>query len=493
MPLLFTSATLTCLLLAAAPATSPPVRRAKPVAAAPAKPPAAPSALAANLDAITREHRGLWGVHVQNIATGQTLYEHCANCFFVPASNTKLFSTAFALSRLGPSHRFRTVVGADQPPDADGTLRGSLRVIGSGDPTFSRRAFPYSKHAPILPSITALEDLADQIVASGFRRVEGDLIGDDTAWTWEPSPDGWSHDDFTWDYGAPVSALSLNDNVINILVRPAATPGLPARITFTPSLEYFTVDNRLETVSAGIRDMRIVRMTGSRQILLTGRMPVNSPWQADIAVDDPALYFAEALKQALEKRGVSFSGVAATRHRSPGNYVLPQPPAHMIAQRLSPPVADILTVVNKVSQNQIAEIMMRAAGGVEAMRQWLSSIGISRSEFRFEDASGLSRLTLATPRATTHLLARMANNNDYLATLPVGGLDGSLARRFAGVASPTRVKAKTGGMTGVNTLSGYIDSPTHGRLAFSIMVNNDPNLYSTTSAYIDRIIAALNQ
>lgn len=452
-----------------------------------AAPVAVPPSLSTRVDAILREHRGHWGIHVVKLSTGQTLYEKCSTCYFLPASNTKLFSTAFALSRLGPTHRFRTVVASDQPPGPDGLLKGSLRVIGSGDPTFSRRPFPYSKHTSSLPNITALEDLADQIVAAGVHHVEGDLIGDDTAWAWEPSPDGWSHDDFTWDYGAPISALSLNDNVINLLIRPAAAPGQLARLTFTPALEYFTVDNRIETTATGTRDLRVLRMTGSRQLLLTGHLPAASAWQGDLAVDDPAQYFAEALKAALESRGVTFGGRAIARHRAPAN-VFPQPPAHLIAQRVSPPVSDILTVVNKVSQNQIAEIMMRAAGGVEAMRQWLASIGISRSEFRFEDGSGLSRLTQATPRATTHLLARMANNEDYVATLPVGALDGSLARR----ALP-RVKAKTGGMTGVNTLSGYLDSRRHGRLAFSIMVNNDPNYYAATSAVIDRVVMLLGE
>lgn len=453
-----------------------------------AGPVAAPSSISARVDAILRDHRGHWGIHVLKLSTNQTLYEKCANCYFLPASNTKLYSTAFALSRLGRDHRFRTVVAADEAPGANGVLRGSLRVIGSGDPTFSRRAYPYSRHSPILPNITALEDLADQIAATGLTRVEGDLIGDDTAWAWEPSPDGWSHDDFTWDYGAPISALSLNDNVINLLIRPGAI-GQAARLTFTPALEYFTVDNRIETVAAGPRDIRVLRMTGSRQLLLTGRMPLGSPWQADLAVDDPAQYFAEALKHALEQRGITFSGRAVARHRSPAHPVFPQPPAHILTQRVSPPVAEILTIVNKVSQNQVAEIMMRAAGGVEAMRQWLAaSAGISRSEFRFEDGSGLSRLTQTTPRASTQLLARMANNEDFLATLPIGGIDGSLARR----ALP-RVKAKTGGMTGVNTLSGYIDSRRHGRLAFSIMVNNDPNYYAATSAYIDRVVMLLSE
>ena len=433
--------------------------------------------LTAKIDLILAGHRGEWGIAVQKLADGQILQSRCAACFFTPASVTKLFSTSFALTKLGADSRFSTRVMADEKPTGQGMVLGSLTLLGGGDPTLAGRGYPYG--TPDHPPLAALATLADQVVAAGVTRVAGDIVGDDTLWRWEPVPDGWSQDDLTWDYGALPSALELNEGMVQLTLLPGARPGGLARVSLQPNVEYFTLDNRVVTVASGVRQIRVIRLPGSRQIQLTGQIAVSDAgWPGALAQDDPAQFAAQAFKQLLVERGVAVDGQALARHRAVGQNSLASRTGVTLAERTSPPLIEILTVVNKVSQNLLAEMMLRAAGGVEGLRDYMAGIGIPRprsapAEARFEDGSGLSRLTAVTPDAMVRLLSQKQTSDNFIETLPRGGVDGSLKQRFGRDARAPRIRAKTGGMTGVKTLAGYIDSPTHGRLAFAIFVNND--------------------
>src|SRR6185312_11816224 len=157
-----------------------------------------------------------WGIQAIDLATGRTLYELNARRFFVPASNTKLFSTSLALTKLGPAFTFRTRVTADAAPDSGGRIDGSLRLLGGGDPNLSGRAIPYRVGPSAGDPLAALADLADQVASQGVRRVDGDIIGDDSWYLWEPYGNGWGIDDPLYDYGAPVSALTINDNTFTL-------------------------------------------------------------------------------------------------------------------------------------------------------------------------------------------------------------------------------------------------------------------------------------
>jgi D-alanyl-D-alanine carboxypeptidase/D-alanyl-D-alanine-endopeptidase (penicillin-binding protein 4) len=431
----------------------------------------ASDSLTPKIDQILAGHRGQWGIAVQKLSDGQVLHRRCGECFFTPASVTKLFSTSFALARLGADSRFSTRVMASERPAESGVVRGGLVLVGGGDPTLTGRGYPYLKsaHTPLAP----LAELADQVVAAGVTRVDGDIVGDDALWPWEPVPDGWSHDDLTWDYGAAPSALMVNEGVLQLTLQPGARAGDVARVSVAPAIEYFTLDNRVATVASGARQIRMIRMPGSRQIQLTGQMPLSDRgWSGLVAQDDPAQYAAEAFRQLLLERGVTVDGVARTRHRAVGEMLLARG-GIVVAERSSPPLIEILTVVNKVSQNLLAEMMLRAAGGVEGLREYLAGMGIPRSEARFEDGSGLSRLTAVTPSAMVRLLSQKQTAENFIETLPHGGVDGSLKVRYARDSRGHRIRAKTGGMTGIKALAGYVDSMTHGRLAFAIFVNND--------------------
>jgi D-alanyl-D-alanine carboxypeptidase/D-alanyl-D-alanine-endopeptidase (penicillin-binding protein 4) len=459
------------------------------------------------LESSAARRRAFWGIQIVNLETGETLYEKGQDQFFVPASNAKLFSTALALVRLGPDYRLETVVTADQRPDPSGRLAGDLRIVGGGDPTLSAREIPYRKGPITGDPLRAIEELADQVIASGVRRIGGDVVGDDTAYVWEPHPEGWTQDDALWEYGAPVSALTVNDNSIYLTVRPAKHAGEPARLFLWPPLEYYLIDNRVNTVPSGERNISMKRTPGSRQLRLGGTIPLRDRGKSYLlAIDKPALFAANALLDALGRRGVAVSGRAVARHRfadevpdRKSGASSPSPTREVVlARRTSPPLVEILRIINKESQNLHAELMLREVArtrrnigsreaGLEELKDFLTEAGISEKEHNLEDASGLSKGNLVTPAAVIKLLQYMhqsEHRDAWLSLLPIGGIDGTLSSRFRNRAAARRIWAKTGTMSHVSALSGYARTRPGDLLAFSILVNN----YNASASAIRRVI-----
>jgi D-alanyl-D-alanine carboxypeptidase/D-alanyl-D-alanine-endopeptidase (penicillin-binding protein 4) len=456
-----------------------------------------------------------WGIRVVRVDSREVLYGKNPDRFFIPASNTKLFTTALALERLGPEYRFRTVV-VGPPPGSDGIVHGDLTLVGGGDPTMSGREYPYRTDARAGDPMRAIEELAEQVAARGVKLIAGDIAGDDTAYVWEPYPEGWAQDDGLWEYGAPVSALTFNDNAMTLRVRPGPEVGDPAQLRLTPDTGYFAIDNRVATAAAGERNVRIDRTPGSRQLRVWGAMPAKDRGVSVlVAADDPALYAATALREALIHRGVAVLGKAVARHRSAsdvlnmkgGGEARAPAPGVELARRESLPLAEILRVIDKVSQNLHAEIALREVGrarrnlgsrqaGLEEMRGFLQDADIAGSEYTLEDGSGLSRLNLVTPEAVTKLLlamSRSARAEVWKSLLPVGGEDGTLSDRFKGMRDGSRVRAKTGTLSHVSALSGYVDSQSNGMLAFSILVNNYNAPSGEIRAIIDKICSVIAQ
>jgi D-alanyl-D-alanine carboxypeptidase/D-alanyl-D-alanine-endopeptidase (penicillin-binding protein 4) len=451
------------------------------------------------------------GFHVVSLTNGRILYEHNQDRLFTPASNMKLFTTALALAKLGPQYRFKTQIGGDTPLDADGTLVGDLVFVGGGDPTLSGREYPYQYHpgsqAGASYSFRAVEELADQLVARGLKRVDGDVVGDDRHYVWEPRVEGWSNGDALWEYGAPVSALILNDNSFAVTIRPSAHAGELAHIALTPSFEYFSIDNRVRTETGGVRKVGMDRGTNGRQLHIAGVIPVGDGGMTEqLAVDDPALYAAEVLRDALLRRGIAVHGKAIARHRfSDDGTDAPPAPRVVLAEKTSPPLSEILQVVDKVSQNLHAEVMLREVGlvagksgsregGLAEMQEFLTAVGIAKDAYRFADGSGLSRSTLVSPDAITKLLAYMyksGNRELWMSLLPVAGVDGTLATRFQNHPEAHAIRAKTGSLSHVRAMSGYAETPRYGPVAFSFLVNNFDAPNVEISHFLDQIGVAL--
>lgn len=429
------------------------------------------------IDAVLESSEGakhaFWGIQIASLKDAGTLYQRNGDRFFVPASNTKLFTTALALTRLGPDHRFHTMVVADET--------GDLRLVGGGDPTLTLRD---------------IETFADSVVAAGIRRVNGDIVGDDTAYIWQPYGPGWGNDDPLWEYGAPVSALIVNDNSFALTVTPL--------LSLRPPFEYFTIDNRVDADPLAARHISVERAPGSRQLRISGNLPPGStPASELLAIDDPALYAAAFFYDTLSRRGIAIHGRPVARHRlEPAETA--SSAGRPLAERTSPPLIEILRTTDKVSQNLYAELMLRAVGkgslraGLAEMQAFLSGAGVAPSEYSLHDGSGLSRLNVVTPAAVVKLLRFMyqsLNRDDWISLLPIGGEDGTLAGRFDKNPQARRIRAKTGTLTHVSALSGYLDPFSQNPRVFSIFVNNyeAPSDDPRTST-IDRIcITALDK
>ncbi len=448
--------------------------------------------------------RATWGIHAVEASTGRVLYSRNAGVPVTPASNTKLFSTALGLLKLGKDYRFETRVLAVARPQ-NGRIRGDLRLVGGGDPTLSARAVPYTKGPIEGDPLKPLAELADQVAAAGVRVVEGDLIGDDTHWPWAPYPDGWAVGDMVWEYGAPVSALTLNDNALSLTIRPGKKAGEAAEAMLRPAVEYYTIHNTLRTVEGAERRITVDREPGSKVLEIGGTAPPNGGAASQlIAVDDPALFAAQAFAQLLRARGVTLLGTVRAAHRMPQQPYL-EPEGVELAKRVSPPLIEILRVIDKVSQNLHAEMVLREVGmktrgkgTVEAAQKELAEVlaaaGASKEEFDFEDGSGLSRRTLVSPAAITSLLRYMYTNGSgegYWSLLPVAGEDGTLASRFKEFPQAGAIRAKTGSLSHVAALSGYAGLDPARRIAFSIVANGATAPASAVRTVIDKIAVAI--
>jgi serine-type D-Ala-D-Ala carboxypeptidase/endopeptidase (penicillin-binding protein 4) len=449
------------------------------------------------LDASPATRSAFWGIQIVDLGTGQTLYELNPDRSFVPASNVKLFTAALALARLGPDYRYQTRVLAAAAPDAEGVLRGPLVLAGGGDPNLSGRALPYRMGAPPGNALAALEDLANQVAARGVKRVEGEIVGDDQWYVWQPYPDGWAIDDPQYDFGAPVSALAVSDNTLTLTVGPGARAGDPAALLLDPALEYYNIENRLKTVApGGERRIQFERAPGGRQIRLWGSIPLRDRAQTlSLGIEDPARYAALAFRQALEDRGIAVTGGVAARYLypdevesiagSPGAAAAPAGQVEL-ASRASAPLLQDLQAMQKASLNLHAEMALRAVGrarrgvgsleaGLAELGAFLEEAGIDPNGCRFRDGSGLARLNLVTPAAVLKLLRFMYASpmrENWMSLLPVAGQDGTLGPRFGASAAAGRVFAKTGTMSHVSALSGYARKADGGWAAFSILANN---------------------
>jgi D-alanyl-D-alanine carboxypeptidase/D-alanyl-D-alanine-endopeptidase (penicillin-binding protein 4) len=471
-----------------------------------------------------------WGISVTTL-DGRVVYAKNDAQLFAPASDAKLCTTAAALALLGPAATTATRVLTSQPVDAAGVLHGDLILQGNGDASLSGRVYPYHLHTERSDvPLATLEALADQVVQRGLRSISGNIIGDDTAFPFERYGYGWIWDDLEWGYGAPISALTVNDNVVYLNVFPGAHPGDPVTALWNPDTAYYTVENTARTSTAGAQpSLGVDRQPGSKTVRIFGTVPAEGTGvHLALAIEDPAEFAAIAFRQMLAQRGVQVTGDAVARHRWPidtshfeaeqrvpvtlpkaSPVAAPLPPANaagmVLATHSSVPLLEDITVTNKASQNLHAELMLRLLGkqygadgslveGTRVIRQFLINAGVAPEDFFLYDGSGMSTQDVVTPRALTQLLRYAAAQpwgTEFRGTLPVGGVDGSLAGRFFHRPLKGRIFAKTGTLREANSLSGYVVARSGRMLAFSILCDaHRPNVVDTTQT-IDAIVAAI--
>jgi D-alanyl-D-alanine carboxypeptidase/D-alanyl-D-alanine-endopeptidase (penicillin-binding protein 4) len=417
--------------------------------------------------------------------SGETLYEQNADKYFVPASNMKLFTTALALAKLGPEYRFHTTLETRGTISSEGVLNGDLALVGRGDPNLSNRKFPYElKEEFDGPPEKALVELADALAAKGVKEISGGVVGDDSYFPRERYPNGWEIDDMVWEYGAAISAIVVDDNTVALTLTPGEQAGNPVQAAVTPATPDFTVENEVVTSAADVKpDLTLTREPGSNLVVVKGSLPAKSaPRKLVLAIEEPAQHAAAALKRLLEERGIKIGGVAKGRHDRGEAAADPA----VLAEHVSVPLGDAVKLINKISQNLHAEMLLRTAArqnGVWATPDELMKVpadfyaaaGIAPGDVIQTDASGLSRHDLVTPRAIVTLLSFAQKQpwfGPYSASLPVAGVDGTLEDRMKNTAAAGRIHAKTGSVEHVRTLSGFAETPGGRRVIFSFLSNN---------------------
>ncbi|MBV9307305.1 MAG: D-alanyl-D-alanine carboxypeptidase/D-alanyl-D-alanine-endopeptidase [Acidobacteriaceae bacterium] len=439
---------------------------------------------------------GRVGYKFVKVETGEVLAEGGSSTFFTPASNTKLYTTATALVRLGADYRFHTELRTSSAWMPGQRAINDLVLVGGGDPNLSGRTLPYLADEPEGDPLQAFKQLADQVAGEGIREIKGNILGVNTRYEGDAYPDGWTLDDSAYSYGAPVSALSLNDNTVTLILRPTQTGELAA-VETCPSPSEFIVLNQVVTDDSKSSHVQFHRLPGSNEVIVSGTIGKSvDGWREDLGVNDPALFAAETIADLLRDRGITLRGEPRSAISVPVGGAL-------LAARESAPVSEMIRVINKVSQNLHAEMLLRevalcrtGAGtlqnGLKEREAFLQEAGITRegTGVALEDGSGLARQNLTTPDSTVALLRYMWSRPErevWLRSLPIGGLDGSLEHRFRKIAGAQRVHAKTGSLAHVNALSGYIETQKSGWLAFSIMVNGTVGQQAQVREFIDQL------
>jgi D-alanyl-D-alanine carboxypeptidase/D-alanyl-D-alanine-endopeptidase (penicillin-binding protein 4) len=434
--------------------------------------------------------RAAWGIVVHSLDRNERLFELNPRTLLVPASATKLVSLAAAAEAVGWDFRFETELGADGPL-IDGTIHGDLLIAGSGDPSIDGRGGQPLSH------------LVEGLTALGLRRVEGRVIGDDNALE-EPRPQlAWAWDDLGYQTGALFGALNLGENRMVLTVSPGASTDLTPTLGGEPDASSRPLRNRTVTGAPGSSQLLWPEQRpGEPFLTIAGSIPVGAPpVQLTISVGNPTSWFAAAFRSALIDSGIEVIGDAY----DVDDVTAPDwsHAARMYTYR-SPTLAEIAQPLLKDSINLYGEAALRlnAARGafptndaaLEGLRARLMTWGIPPEAWQIVDGSGLSRRNAVAPEVLLAVLQRMydpSGTSPWMTGLPIAGRDGTLAGRMRGTAAEQNVRAKTGTMSNIRTLAGYVRTRDGEALAFAIMANGFEGNGAAANEAIDRIAISL--
>ena len=417
------------------------------------------------------------GILIESLNTKEVIFKKSEHKLFIPASNVKLFTTAVTLLKFEPKFRYNTELFFRDSIIGD-ELYGNVVIKGQGDPTISDR---FSG----IDILNIFSDWADSLISKNIKIINGDIIGDESYFQNTPLGFGWQWDDEPYAYSAQLSALSLNENCVDVIVNAAKVVGQPTTIELFPVTKYFDINNLSITTSPDcVKTILVTRPRLKNTIIIKNELPINKPvHKTKISVENPALFFTKVFSEILKEKEIIFRGKIRTVKKPE---IINYSQYKRVLNYKSPPLEEIIKVVNKSSQNLYAEQLLLTLGaeygnigsakeGIKVIYSSLMKMGISDDEFIMYDGSGLSRNNLITPSAIIKLLHYMAKykySSHFNNSLSIAGYDGTLEDRMKDCSAEGKVYAKTGGMKHIKALSGYALSKDNEKFVFSIMVNN---------------------
>ncbi|MCW3098416.1 MAG: D-alanyl-D-alanine carboxypeptidase serine-type,PBP4 family [Chthonomonadaceae bacterium] len=448
-------------------------------------------ALVERIDALLADktlQTGFQGILIQSLKDHSTLYERNADKVFLPASNNKLLTSGAALSLMGPDYVYNTKIVAGTAPDKRGVLHADLSLVGSGDPVLSAA------------DLTAL---AHALRTAGLKRIEGAVTANDSLFDQQRLGDGWTWDDEPYYYSAQVSALNLNENLVSVRVFPGKKEGDPVRVVVIPTDRYMTVQNAATTAAAKSKSsISVERMRGQNILVIGGTVALDTPEDAapkvTLTVENPTQFALTTFREALGKEGIRI-----------GNKRFPASAGTVtLAEHKSVPLSEMLKLLNKPSDNLIAECLLKTVGafkkgtgtagsdgtGAQTARTFFTSIGMDVTHLNQADGSGLSRFNFVSPRDFVQLLTYLHDQPTFPVlydSLPIAGVDGSLRNRLKNTPAANNCHAKTGYISHASSLSGYVTTKGGDMLVFSMLMNNHLSTNALPVSIQDKIVLLL--
>lgn len=440
------------------------------------------------------------GVCILSLETGEYIFNRNENICFVPASTNKIITTAAALDYLGSDFRYNTPFYLDGKITENGEFTGNIIIRGSGDPTFSKHFHN--------DCFEVFNEWTSKLDSLGIKSIRGNIIADDRYFDSNVYPPGWFYDDMLYSYSPQITALAFNDNKIDVTIKPGEKVGEQAKIITYPIGTNIFISNSITTLPLSEPSIVIPNRIERTDIIeLKGGISLDSSVSKEqnisIAVEDPSIFFLNNFKNSIENRKIAFRGslLKIDDFNDDIDYFDKQP----VCEYNSPPLSEIIKVINKKSHNLAAELLFKTIAkettglgsfekGTEQIKKFVAKNGISPDNVSIVDGSGLSRLNLISPMYQVNLLSsiyRSSYKNVFLSSLAVPGEEGTLKKRMLSSKAEYNVIAKTGTMTNVSTICGYIKTKDNEMLAFSIMLMNFHSPLSLTYNLQDLICMRL--
>ncbi len=418
-----------------------------------------------------------WGILIKTLEKPITLYGHNENQFLIPASNTKLLTTAAALVKLGENYQIKTPIYYQ----GNSPRLSRLSLIGKGDPSLT---------------IEQLKTVANTLKSQGIKQVAKLILEDHTLPQNYLKPT-WEWEDIHFYYAPAINQLILNQNAVNLTLSPQRI-GQPLKVVWSDAIagKQWQVINQTRTVAGNpSQALSIKGILGKSVLVLEGELSISSePDVSAIAIPDPVRYFAESFQQVLTEVGIQVDQLEMVSNISLNSQ------DKLLLEISSPTIQELITETNQESNNLYAEALLNLikekSDSLDSLKNILQSLGLDPNGYLLKDGSGLSRQNLVSPEIFVQLLTAMAQSlhaESYRKSLAIAAEKGTLSNRFQDTAVAGKLKAKTGTLSGSSTLSGYLDNPNFEPLVFSILVNNSEQSSPILRKAIDSIIILLSQ